>query len=84
MNLDLPEENRSKSTVDARKPSIEYTGASRKTSTGIVSRGNNMSLDKLTGDSLLFFSYSAASGGNAITPDSQLGELLRHGTGGYM
>lgn len=74
-HLDFPEESRSKSSSPARKTSTDHHGTSRKTSTGIASRGNNMSLDKLTGDSLLFFSYSAASGGSGLTPDSQLGEI---------
>ena len=32
-----------------------------------------MSLDKLTGDSLLFFSYSTALGGSGLNSDLQLG-----------
>lgn len=48
----------------------------RKASTSISGRGTNMSLDKLTGDSLLFFSYSAASGGSGLSHDPQLGRSM--------
>ena len=72
--LDFAEEIQSKSTCSPVKQLPDQQIASRKTSTGIGSRGKNMSLDKLTGDSLLFFSYSAASGGSGLTPDSQFGE----------
>ena len=48
----------------------------RRLSTGTSGQMTNISLDKLTGDSLLSFSYSAASGGGGLSMDNQLGELL--------
>lgn len=70
--LDFAREMQTKSPCSPVKQPPDQHGPSRKTS--IASRGNNMSLDKLTGDSLLFYSYSTASGGSGLTPDSQLGE----------
>ncbi len=55
-------------------------GVSRLSSSGgRGGAGTNMSLDKLTGDSLLFFSYSATAGGSGMTPDPQLGKVWRVG-----
>lgn len=50
---------------------------SRMSTSGGRGGGTNMSLDKLTGDSLLFFSYSAAAGGGGggLNSDSQLGRF---------
>jgi len=76
----------------AREKSVEYTGpgadtadgsrtASRRSSTGIGCRGNpSVTLDKLSGDSLLSFSYSATLGASSsMSSDSQLGEFCsRH------
>ncbi len=48
-------------------------GPSRKSSTGIAGRGS-VTLDRLSGDSLLSFSYSTTLGGsNSLSSDSQLG-----------
>lgn len=53
-------------------------GPSRRSSAGISGgRGNiNKSLDKLTGDSLLSFSYSAATGGSVLNSEPQLGKIV--------
>lgn len=49
-------------------------GTSCRSNAGVSGHGNtSMSLDKLTGDSLLSFSYSAAMGGSGLNPDLQLG-----------
>ena len=51
-------------------------GASRKSSTGIGGR-SSVTLDRLSGDSLLSFSYSTTLGGtNSLSSDSQLGRLV--------
>lgn len=47
----------------------------RRSSTGTSGQATNISLDKLTGDSLLSFSYSATSGGSGLNYDTQLGKL---------
>lgn len=72
----------SKESTSKRPPSPmrmtpgDSFGPNRRSSTSTSGHATNISLDKLTGDSLLSFSYSAASGGSGFNLDSQLGESL--------
>ena len=70
--LSLPLSDLSGPNVKGNSNNLE---ASRRTGTGLMGHNTNISLDKLTGDSLLFFSYSAASGGSSLNSDL-LGKCL--------
>ena len=55
----------------------------RRSSTGVPGGGGgggyptNVSLDRLTGDSLLSFSYSAASSGSGLNSENQFGKCMK-------
>ena len=75
----LSKENATSSPTQTTPTDLPPPGVSRLSTSGGRGGGTNMSLDKLTGDSLLFFSYSAAAGGGGgggQNPDSQLGRFL--------